>query len=136
MSQSYRACWSSYLVLTVCVGLLPAITLPIGLRGDHGASQVTALGLAVLLFTYFWLSRFKLTVTPRTITYSSLYSGERTVNLSEVEASEIVCQTFYLFYRRFLLEVRTKDETLRINYKVFSREAVRTVFHVLGLTRR
>src|SRR5207253_10689937 len=49
MSRTYRACWSSYLVLTICIGLIPAITLPMALHGERGAAQVAVVGFAALL---------------------------------------------------------------------------------------
>ena len=131
MSRTYRACWSSYLILTICVGALPTIALMIALHGDHGAAEVAAAGFAVLLFIYFWLSRFRLTITPDNVIYSSLYTGERTINLAEVEGSEMIYQSGF-YGGRYLLEVNARGIKTRINFKVFSRDAVRALFHLVG----
>ena len=66
-----------------------------------------------------------------TLTYSSLYCGVRTIHLSDIESSEVVFQ-FGGPGVRPLLEVRTPGTTLRINFKVFSHEARKDLFQVVG----
>jgi hypothetical protein len=53
MSRIYRTRLSSYIVLSICIGITPAIALVFALRGDRDAMWVVAVGLAALLFTYF-----------------------------------------------------------------------------------
>ena len=62
MPRTFRACWSSYLVITICIGIIPAIATPFALRRDKGAAQIAAIGFAALVFAYFWLSRFRLVI--------------------------------------------------------------------------
>ena len=131
MERTFRACLSSYIVLTICVGITPAIAFAIALQGDRGAVWVTIAGFAALLFTYFWLSRFQLTLTPHSLTYRSLFTGERTVSFADITSSDLYWQRG-AYGCRFLLELMAGGRRLRINYKVFSREAVHALFHLLG----
>jgi len=131
MTRSFRACLSTYVILTICVGLIPAITLPIAMRGDQGAGEIAAAGIAALLFGYFWLSRFQLTLTPDTVVYSSLFTGERRIRVAEVSHSEMIYQSC-LYGGRYLLAVTASGVTTRINFKVFSREAASALFHLIG----
>jgi hypothetical protein len=129
MSHTFRACWSSYVVLTICIGLLPAITLPAAVHGDRDAAWIASAGVAALLFAYFWLSRFRLTVTPQEIIYHSLFTGERVIRLSEITASEIYWERGY--GHRALLQQKSGGVTTRINLKVFSREVAAALFHLV-----
>ena len=131
MERRYRACLSRYIVVTICVGLTPAIALAIALHGDGGAVWVTIAGFAALLFTYFWLFCFRLTLTPHSLTYRSLFAGERTVNVSDITSSDLYWQQG-AYGGRFMLELMVGERRLRINYKVFSREAVHALFHLVG----
>jgi hypothetical protein len=70
-------------------------------------------------------------MTPDKVIYSSLYTGERTINLGEVEGSEMIYQSGF-YGGRYLLEVKAHGVKTRINFKVFSRDAVRALFHLVG----
>jgi hypothetical protein len=137
MERTFRACLSSYIVLTVCIGITPAITLLFALRGDKDAAWVAAAGFAALLFTYFWLSRFRLSFAPEALIYSSLFTGRHTIRLSELTRSQLYHQSG-IYGSRDLLQLSVHGTTLRINFKVFSDDAVRILFEVAGpgLTRR
>ena len=130
MERTYRACLSSYIVLTICIGVTPAIALAIALRGDSVAAWVAAAGFAALLFTYFWLSRFKLVITPHSLTYSSLFTGERTMELSEISTRDIH-EERGLYGSRYLLELYARGKRLRITYKVFSLEGAHALFEAV-----
>ena len=127
MTRSFRACLSTYVILTICFGLIPGITLPSALRGDRDAGWIAAVGIAVLLFVYFWLSRFRVTITPDAVVYSSLFTGERRIRLADVTHTEMICESG-LYGRRYLLAVTARGVTTRMNYKVLSREAARKLF--------
>jgi hypothetical protein len=131
MARPYRACLSSYIVLTICFGLIPAITLPMGLRGDRDAAAVAVAGIVALLLVYFWLSRFRLTISPDVLVYSSLFTGERRIRLADITHTNMVYQTG-LYGFRCLLAITANGITTRINFKVFSREAATALFHLVG----
>ncbi|MGB9475348.1 MAG: hypothetical protein WCE87_09795 [Candidatus Udaeobacter sp.] len=130
MARSYRACWSSYIVLTICVGLIFAITLPMALRGDRDAAALAATGIIALLFIHFWLPRFRLTINPDGLVYSSLFIGERRISLADITRTNIIYQTG-LYGFRYLLAITANSVTTRINFKVFSREAASALFHLV-----
>ena len=134
MTRSFRACLSTYVILTICVGLIPAITLPSALRGDRDAAWIAATGIAALLFVYFWLSRFRVTITPDTIVYSSLFTGERRIRLADVTHTEMIYQTGWIGWR-YLLAVTARGVTTRMNYKVLSREAAKELFDAVDPNR-
>jgi hypothetical protein len=132
MERTFRACLRPYIILTVCIGITPLIALLPAIRGDKDAAWVTAIGFAALLFTYFWLSRFRLTFTPDALTYSSLFAGHHRVPLSELARSQIYHQSGK-YGGRDLLQLTVHGKTLRINFKVFSDDATRMLFEVAGL---
>ncbi len=131
MARSYRACLSGYIVLTICFGLIPAITLPMALRGDRDAAVVAVAAIVALLLIYFWLSRFRLAISPDALVYSSLFTGERRIRLADITHTSMVCQTG-LYGFRGLLAIAANGVTTRINIKVFSREAATALFHLVG----
>src|SRR6266446_29511 len=51
--RSFRDCRSSYVILTICVGIVPAVALPFALRDGRNPAGITTAGLAVSLFVYF-----------------------------------------------------------------------------------
>jgi hypothetical protein len=131
MTRSYCACLSSYIVLTICFGLVPAITLPMGLSGDRDATAVAVAGIVALLLIYFWLLRFRLTISPDALIYSSLFTGERRIRFADITHTNMVYQTGLYGFRR-LLAVTANGVTTRINFKVFSREAASALLHAVG----
>jgi hypothetical protein len=120
--------------MTICIAIIPAITVPLALRGDRGAAPIAILGVAALLFAYFWLSRFRLTITPHSLTYTSLFTGERVIQFSELTESDIVWESYPpgRAYSRPLLQLVVGGKATRINFKVFSLEAAQALFHLVG----
>lgn len=90
-----------------------------------------AVAVSIPAFTIWWLSRFRITITSSTLTYSSLYSGRKTVNLREIESSEVIIQRG-LGGARPLLAVTSPDARLLINFKVFSKDARKDLFQTVG----
>jgi hypothetical protein len=131
MSRTFHACWSTYVAMTICFGIVPVISLPAALHGDKDAAWIAAGSFALLLFVYFWLSQFKLVITPSKLIYSSLFTGERIIEFSQLAASDVVWQGQGA-HQRMLLRLTAAGVTTRINFKVFSREAVRALFHLVG----
>jgi hypothetical protein len=104
--------------------------MPMALRGDRDAAAVAAVGIVALLFIYFWLSRFRLTINPDGLVYSSLFTGERRIRLVDITHTKMVYETG-LYNFRCLLAITASGVTTRINFKVFSREAARALFHLV-----
>lgn len=130
MSRTFHASTGRYIVATIAFGILPLFCLPLAMKGVRGAAQIAIAGLAALLFAYFWLSRFKLTLTPQSLTYHSLWT-ERTIRFSDITASEWVIQG-HGPRQRTLLQLTAQREKTRINIKVFSSEAQSALVHLVG----
>jgi hypothetical protein len=92
---------------------------------------LSAIAVLIPAFTIWWLSRFRITITPSALTYSSFYAGEHTVDLSEIESSEIIIQRG-LVGARPLLAVTSPRARLLINFKVFSKDARQDLFRTVG----
>ena len=131
MTRTFRAAVKPYVVLTICIGIVPAFALPQAFRGDKDALWIGVAGFAALLFTYFWLSRFRLTITPHSLTYCSLFAGERTIKFSDITASHMVWRSaLYGSYSRLYLTAH--GGTTRINFHVFPDDAARALLHLAG----
>jgi hypothetical protein len=91
---------------------------------------LSLIAAAVPVGTVWWLSRFRITITPSRLTYSSA-NGERSIELSDIESAGIIIQRG-ISGSRPLLEVRSPTTILRIHFKVFSHEARKDLFQVVG----
>jgi len=70
-----------------------------------------------------WLSRFRLVFTPDSLVYSSLFSGQHTIRLSDITEFRLVRKVSIVGGVSQWIEVKTADRKLAMNYKVFSQEA-------------
>jgi len=95
---------------------------------------LSILAAAIPSATIWWLSRFRITITPTVLRYSSPFSSERTINLPDIESSGVVFQRGTRGVRP-LLEVRTPGVTVRIHFKVFSQEARKDLFQATGANK-
>jgi len=140
MERTYKVPASTYFGLGLFAAALAFVCLLVPCifaYPAHPLRQIVLLSIlaaSIPFATIWWLSRFRITITPTTLTYSSLFCGERTINLSDIESSEVV---FQLGTRgvRPLLEVRTPGVMLRIHFKVFSHEARKDLFQVAGTNK-
>src|SRR5437588_554543 len=126
MTRTYRACASSYIILSVPFALIAGIEL----WTAKSADLLLAAVLALQLFIYLWLLRFKLTITPNSLTYSTLFAARQTIDLSEITNADIVVEG-YGAYQRHLLEITTRWLSIRVHLKIFSREAVKDLFQTI-----
>ena len=84
--------------------------------------------LAGWLFTYYSLYRFRLKIDTTTVTYSSLFTRETTVQRPDITSADFA-ETTGALESPFTFSIRTASgEELRINAKVFSLEAVKALF--------
>jgi hypothetical protein len=95
---------------------------------------ISVVAALIPAFTIWWLSRFRITITPTVLRYSSPFSSERTINLPDIESSGVVFQRGARGVRP-LLEVRTPGVTVRIHFKVFSQEACTDLFQTTGANK-
>jgi len=92
---------------------------------------LSLIAAAVPVGTVWWLSRFRITITPSRLTYSSGGGGEQSIELSDIESAGVIIQRGVRGFRP-LLEVRSPTTILRIHFKVFSHEARKDLFQVVG----
>lgn len=137
MERVYRVPLSTYFGLGLFVAGLAFVCLVmpcIFAYPSRPLPQVillSVLAAAIPVVAIWWLSRFQISITPSTLTYSSLNCGKQTINLSDIGSSEVVMLRGTRGYQP-LLEVRTPRVTLRINFKVFSHEARKDLFQTVG----
>jgi hypothetical protein len=96
--------------------------------------SLSILAAAIPSATIWWLSRFRIAITPTSLRYSCPFCDERTIKLPDIESSEVVFQRGTRGVRP-LLEVRTPGVTLKIHFKVFSHEARKDLFQVTGANK-
>jgi hypothetical protein len=88
------------------------------------AWQMVALIAFALVLCWLWLSRFRLEFDDNSIGYSSLFTGYRTIPRGQIVEANFAGETSP-FESPFTFVLRTSTgEELRINAKVFSRQAV------------
>ncbi len=76
-------------------------------------------------FTFFGFSRFRLVINVNSVSYSSLFTRQKTIQKSEITHADFAEETGSL-ESPFTFVIRTDaGEEMRINAKVFSLEAVR-----------
>ena len=137
MERSYRVPASTYFGLGLFAAGLAFVCLLVPCIFAYPArpiSQIVLLSVltvAIPSATIWWLSRFRITITPTALRYSSPFRDERSINLPEIESSEVIFQRG-TYGVRPLLEVRAPGVTLRIHFKVFSHEARKDLFQVTG----
>lgn len=134
MQRTYTVPIGTFVILGVLsFGLSLLLVLAPVLYSVSQPSSLRIVGFSAIAFgipaaIMFWLSRFRLVVTSDALAYSSLFSGQRTIRLSDVTAFRLVRKVSLTGGVGSWIEVETADSKLAINYKVFSREAQQDLF--------
>jgi hypothetical protein len=92
--REFRACRSSYIVFGVICGgiiVLGAVTLLVNY--EPSGWWLVGLPVLALAFIAFWLSRFRLVITPESVCCSNLFSRQQTIRRSEIAATGFADQT-------------------------------------------
>ncbi len=127
--RTFRACLSSYIVFTVICGI-PLIIGIFAAAKSHSALPLVAIAISAFLFSCFWLSRFRLEFNSERIGYASLFRPYRSIQRDTVVHADFASDTS-AYESPFTFVVRSAlGDELRINAKVFSREAFQ---HLLEL---
>ena len=124
MRHEYRACTSSYVVFTGIAGVPLVISCLAAVR-EPSFLKAVLICVAALAFAFVWLSRYRLVITPVTVTYSSLFVGEQTFQQSEIAEAGFAERTGATESPYTFVVRSSSGRELRINAKVFSRSAVR-----------
>jgi hypothetical protein len=125
--ETYRAESSAFLVLGVICG---AITL-LWLIAAYvwGASWVPVLiPVGAFAFGCLWLSRFRLTFGTDHLSYASLFMSRRSLPVAAIVSVELAGRTGPWESPLTIVVKSGSGKELRVNAKVFSREAVRRLF--------
>ena len=83
--------------------------------------------LAVLAFTYYWLSRFRLVIDSESIGYGSMLRPFKTIGRCEIKSIEGADVTGPFESPFTIVVTADSGNNLRINAKVFSWEAIETL---------
>lgn len=88
-----------------------------------------------MILTLLWLRMFRLQYFDGQLSYRTLFSGTRTISLSDIEKAETqVISTSKGRVRVLIIYLRPEkmEKPIRINMKVFSRADLGRVFDLLG----
>ena len=124
ITEAYRAATSAYVVFGIMAGIPQAIGIAAALTTPVPWTFLL-IPAAAYGFACFWLSRFRLAFLPDRLFYASLFGGERALPYQSI--TSIASASLTSPYESPLtVSVQSKTgEELRINIKVFPREAVR-----------
>ena len=138
MQRTYRVPASTYFGLGLFASGLAFVILLAPLLFAYPKDSPTKIllisiaALAVPIATIWWLSRFKIIITPDTLIYSSAFGRQRSVNLTGITNSRIIMRIGIIRVQP-LLEVESKETRLRINFKVFSHETRKDLFNIVKI---
>jgi hypothetical protein len=129
-----RACTSSYVVLGVIFGFIFILgiwqaTVP---GGDWRITLVTG---AAFFLAMLWVGTIRIQYSAGLLSYRTLFTGTRSIPLSEIESAETkVISTSKGSYIILLIHPRGEkgQKPIVIKIKLFSREDVRRLFDLLG----
>lgn len=129
-----RACASSYAILGSIFGLIfiASIVLATVPGGDWKLALLTG---AVFVLTMLWVATIRIQYSDGVLSYYTLFSGKRTVPLSEIDSAETKVistgkgSTIVLLVH---LQGEKAQKPLAIKIKLFSKEDVGRLFDLLG----
>ena len=98
MRRQYRASLKSYIGLGLgAIGLSALVLSPLLIEWPppkpHDVFLGLAMGVGLPVFTFWWLSRFRLTITPTELSYGSAFRRERTINMADICSAKIILLT-------------------------------------------
>jgi hypothetical protein len=123
--MEYRTCLSNYFVFGTIFGIPLVLSFAILIRGAAPswwlAFAVSSISLASSVLA---LSRYRLVITPDSVTYSSPLLPHRMVRRSDIVHADFADETGpFESPITFVIQGRA-GENMRINAKVFSRDAL------------
>jgi hypothetical protein len=123
--MEYKACPSSYVVFGIICGIPLALSAAVLIRGaDPSWWYAFVLSVLAQALCFLALSRYKLVITPEAVAYSNPFRFRRLIRRSEIVHADFAEETGrFESPITFVVRCRT-GEQLRINAKVFSRDAV------------
>ena len=130
-----KACASTYVVFGVIVGVPLVLSLAAALRNGSFWSAV-ALCLFALALSFVWIASFKIVIANGNISYRTLFTGTRSVALSEIERCDLEISSENAIKPPIRLVIRPRQSSgkkpISINLKVFSKPDVLLLMKVFG----
>jgi hypothetical protein len=129
MKRTYKTATSSYVGYGIgAIGLsgLALFPLFLGISSRKPADLfVCCLIAGFPIFVFWWLSRFRLTISSDSISYSCAFAKEQSVDLAAIPHAEVtlIVERQGLFPRVFLAIKTPTEIKMRIHHKVFSHKA-------------
>jgi hypothetical protein len=136
MQRTYKVPASTYFGLGLFpfgLAFLCLLTPPLFAYPKDSPTKILLLSITAIVIpvaVVWWLSRFKIIITPDALIYSSAFGRQQSVSLTDITHSKIIMRAGISGVQP-LLEVRSKETQLRINFKVFSHEARKDLFHAV-----
>jgi hypothetical protein len=125
MAMEFRACPSSYVVFGIIFGTPLVLVSAVLIRGaDPSWWQGIAVSSLLLASSVLGLSRYRLVITPDAVVYSSPLRRRRMIRRSDLTHAGFAEETGPLESPVTFVIQGQAGEELRINAKVFSRNAV------------
>jgi hypothetical protein len=123
----FRASVSTYVVVGVMFGVTLVLGFAAILRNPNFWSAV-ALNFMVLALSFVWIASFKLVVANSFISHRTLFTGTRSLALSEIESCELALG-YEKYWDRFKPPIRlviqpqqsTGKKPISVNLKVLSK---------------
>jgi hypothetical protein len=134
-----RACASTYVVFGLMFGVTLVAGLALTSKSPAGLLSVVALNLLALALSFAWIAAFKLVVANKFISYRTLFTGTRSLALSEIEGCDLALG-FKRYWDRFKPPIRlviqpqqsTGKKAISVNLKVLRRSDVLWLLKVLA----
>jgi hypothetical protein len=121
-TQTYRAARSAYVVFGIICGV-PAMLLVLAALRSPMPWEPVLIPVGAYVVTSVWLSRYRLAFLPDGLSYKSPFFLDRVIPYRRIESIEPVVLAGRFPPQRVLVRSDSGEE-LRINIKIFSREAV------------
>jgi hypothetical protein len=119
MISTYNATFGSMLGISIVITLLSALFITAGITGS--SLVLVICGIALLIFLILIRARLKVVITPSSLEYTGIFSTKK-ILISDIEITKRVADTGYVasrFSGPFTYELRTSNEVVRINLKLF-----------------
>lgn len=115
-------------------GLLVLLGIADGFK--HHDWEAFWISFTVLFGFLLWVASFRLMVDDRKLIYRSLFSGTRSIALSDVKTAKVeygVKDSFGPFHRLTIYPLAKSElRPIVINLKVFSREDIKQLSHIFA----
>jgi hypothetical protein len=125
--QTYRAAPSAFVIFGVMCGAIALLGVTAAYVSDMSWVLVF-IPVGVFSIACLWLSRFRLTFGPDHLSYAGLFVPPRSMPIAAIVSVKPAGRTWPWESPLTVVVKFSSGEELRVNAKVFPREAVRRLF--------